>query len=173
MEANRKLEVDWTGSKICRVCNTDKPMSDFSGSSIVKSGIDSRCKTCTNEDSRGRWGDNKEDNNRKQRALHHKDPARNMLYQCRARSKRAGFPFNITKEDIKVPEVCPVLGIPLIVADQLISDNSPTVDKFIPELGYVKGNVTVISKLANMIKTSATSEQVKQVADWMKQQEEN
>ena len=57
-----------------------------------------------------------------------------------------------------IPDVCPVLGIPL---DQdpkgkgERSDNSPSLDKFIPSLGYVKGNIHIISWRANHLKNDA------------------
>jgi hypothetical protein len=36
------------------------------------------------------------------------------------------------------------------------TDNSPSLDKIIPSLGYVRGNVQVISQRANSIKRDAT-----------------
>jgi hypothetical protein len=47
-------------------------------------------------------------------------------------------------------------------------DTSPTVDRLRPELGYIPGNVIVISHLANRIKSTASSMQVLQVAQWMR-----
>ena len=47
--------------------------------------------------------------------------------------------------------ICPVLGIPLKVnvGGNRMSDNSPTLDKFIPSKGYAKGNVQIINWRAN------------------------
>lgn len=39
-------------------------------------------------------------------------------------------------------------------------------DKIDPSRGYVKGNVIVVSGLANRIKTNATLEQIKKVYDF-------
>lgn len=57
--------------------------------------------------------------------------------------------------DIIIPETCPMLGIKLEFGfdKQGGNFNSPSLDRIIPELGYTKGNVMVISKRANMIKT--------------------
>ena len=50
------------------------------------------------------------------------------------------------------------------------ADNSPTLDRIIPERGYVKGNVVVISALANRIKTNANVRQIELVAEWLRKQ---
>jgi hypothetical protein len=93
-------------------------------------------------------------------------PANKMWSGAKERARLEGLPFTITKEDVVVPEVCPVLGITLVVGTGAIHDASPTLDRRIPGLGYVSGNVAVISFLANRIKTNATAEQIRRVADW-------
>lgn len=42
--------------------------------------------------------------------------------------------------------------------------NSPSLDKIVPELGYVKGNIVVVSLRANQIKSDATIEELQAVA---------
>ena len=49
-----------------------------------------------------------------------------------------------------------MLEIPLTVGYGNSLENSYSLDKIIPELGYVKGNVWVISNKANMIKSNAS-----------------
>lgn len=84
-----------------------------------------------------------------------------MLSGARLRAKRRGLPFNITLEDVPIPDKCPILGIPLIVGNSKPSGNSPSLDRFDPCLGYVKGNVWVISQRANMLKNNGTLEEFK------------
>jgi len=50
-------------------------------------------------------------------------------------------------------------------------DNSPSLDKLIPELGYVKGNITVMSVRANRIKNDATRQEIELLLHWMNKQE--
>ena len=69
--------------------------------------------------------------------------------------------FNIEIEDVIIPEECPVLGIPLKVLSG--SDNSPTLDRVDNRLGYIRGNVAVISHRANTIKNSASIEELEKV----------
>jgi hypothetical protein len=96
--------------------------------------------------------------------------ARHILPIIRDRSTRTGVPFSITAEDIPVPENCPVFNKPLVFA-QGAQDFSPSVDRRRPALGYVPGNVVVISRRANAIKYNAeTSDEVQAVADWMRKQ---
>lgn len=83
----------------------------------------------------------------------HKDPQWRMWRSIRTHANRQGIPFNIDREDLVLPEFCPVLGIRLNYFNTGTPKNdSPSVDKVIPRLGYVKGNVNVISYRANVLK---------------------
>lgn len=97
--------------------------------------------------------------------------ARQIVNIAHQRSKIKGVPFGITWKDITFPLLCPVLGIPINygVNNGNVHDSSPSLDRRIPELGYVKGNVQIISAKANRIKTNATPEELRKVADyfWM------
>lgn len=96
----------------------------------------------------------------------------NLLRRAKTRAKKKGVPFSLTKSDIFIPEVCPALGMTLMVGDGSGGKpNSPSLDRIIPELGYVPGNIAVISLLANSIKSVASSSQVMMVAEWMKKME--
>jgi hypothetical protein len=61
-----------------------------------------------------------------------------------------------------------VYGIPLLISKGRPTSNSPSVDKLVPELGYVKGNVNVISYLANKHKSDMTLQQMKTLLEWTK-----
>lgn len=94
--------------------------------------------------------------------------SKHLLTLAQKRSVKYGVPFDLTQEDIFIPKVCPALGMELKRGVGGSADSSPTLDRHIPKLGYVKGNVAVISSLANRIKTNATTEQVEAVLNWMK-----
>ena len=51
-----------------------------------------------------------------------------------------------------------------------MSDNSPTLDKFIPSKGYVKGNVQIISWRANNLKNDGSPEEWIKIANWCQQE---
>ncbi len=89
-----------------------------------------------------------------------------MLRTARQRAKKRGVPFELVVADINVPSHCPVLGFQLILSSGKVAYNSATLDRIKPALGYVRGNVIVISMLANQIKSSATPEQIMKVAQF-------
>ena len=79
---------------------------------------------------------------------------------CRAakeNAKKKKVPFAIIKEDIIIPEYCPILNIRLKKGEGKRCDNSPSLDRIIPEKGYVKGNVAIISWRANSIKNCGSA----------------
>lgn len=102
-------------------------------------------------------------------ARHNKNPEKMMLRSAKSRAKKKGLPFNITVEDIIVPEYCPVLKIKLEANGGTggAKRNSPSLDRIIPELGYVKGNVQVISNAANLLKGNSTPEDMLLFAEWV------
>jgi uncharacterized protein YfkK (UPF0435 family) len=91
-----------------------------------------------------------------------------MLGEAKMRAKAKGLPFNLELSDIIIPEVCPVLGIPIRGAADRFDYQSASLDRLIPKLGYVKGNVNVISMRANTVKNNSTYEELEQVYRWVK-----
>jgi len=95
------------------------------------------------------------------------------LYQsfctARLRAKKKGLPFTIRYEDIPpAPLVCPVLGIVLSYNSGRRTDNSPSLDRIIPSLGYVPGNVEIISFRANKLKNNGTVRELDMVLAYMR-----
>jgi hypothetical protein len=99
-------------------------------------------------------------------------PEQCLLSSARNRARKKGIPFNITVEDIVIPENCPILGIPLTrnLGSHGGTYSSASVDKIIPELGYIKGNIQIISLLANNMKSNATKEQLLLFAEWIQKE---
>ena len=95
-------------------------------------------------------------------------PARNLWYKAKFRAVQYGIPFDISEDDIHIPNVCPVLGILLEQGEGTIRDTSPTLDRIKPELGYTKGNVRVVSNRANRIKNNGSTDELEKVAAFYK-----
>lgn len=99
------------------------------------------------------------------RALMNSRAPQRILSRVKSRAKRNGIPFNLEVSDIVIPDRCPVLGIPIVQNQgrQGYFPDSASVDRIVPELGYVKGNVRVISQRANQLKSDATLEEMRLV----------
>jgi hypothetical protein len=93
-----------------------------------------------------------------------------LLADCRKTAREKNLPFDLDKEYLKsimVP-ACPIFGY-VFDWDRMgmgQDPKAPSLDKFFPHLGYVKGNVAFISLRANMIKSDATEVEMYAVADW-------
>jgi len=83
------------------------------------------------------------------------DPAKYLWRTARTRAKATGVKFDIDPSDISIPDCCPITGEKI---DVLVSNyqNGASVDRVVNSLGYVKGNVRVISRKANRMKGDAT-----------------
>jgi hypothetical protein len=112
------------------------------------------------------------DHPRKHRA---RNPEKYLFMWAKGRAKKRGLVFTITEADVVIPERCPVLGMVLKSHPGRMGagDSSPTLDRFKPELGYIPGNVCVISWRANSIKKNATLEELEKIARWVRTREEN
>lgn len=90
-----------------------------------------------------------------------------MLRRAKQRAMTKGLPFNLEIDDIVIPENCPVFGFPLKTDNSKVRKDSASLDRVVPELGYVKGNIMVVSALANTMKTNATEEELVIFAQWV------
>ena len=95
-----------------------------------------------------------------------------MCSNARNRAKKNNIPFSLTENYLKsiYPSdmICPVLGFEMSMGldENGSTDTSPSLDRIIPEKGYVQGNVIIVSMRANSIKRDATPEELRKVADF-------
>jgi hypothetical protein len=81
--------------------------------------------------------------------------------RLRQNAKNLGREFTISVEDIVIPEYCPYLKIKLSTdLNDYKCPNYYTGDRIDSNFGYIKGNVQVLSFLANTMKNNATIEQL-------------
>lgn len=95
------------------------------------------------------------------------DRKRRLIREAKYRAKRAGIPFDLQPEDVVIPARCPALGIRLSFGGgntYAARSNSPSLDRIDHAKGYVKGNVIVVSNLANGIRQRATPTDIALVA---------
>ena len=92
------------------------------------------------------------------------------------RARKNNLPFDIDTPYLKsiAKQTCPIFDIQLnwgMSPNGSVKSNSPSLDKVIPEWGYIKGNVAIISFIANKIKQDVTYNDLYKVADWLHDQE--
>lgn len=96
------------------------------------------------------------------------NPISLLFKNAKQRARAKNLEFSITKDDVKMPELCPILGIPLHSNfGGVASDHSPSLDRIDSEKGYVPGNVMIISFRANTLKNNATPDELRKVADFL------
>ena len=76
-----------------------------------------------------------------------------LLASIKSKSKKYNIPFNLTIEDIVIPERCPKTGIYLHVHKERGKFmDTPSIDRINPNLGYIKGNIQIVSYWYNVAK---------------------
>lgn len=142
-----------TGLKKCPRCigrfPQGRPASEFNRLTRSRDGLYFYCRECMNAE----HGDWRRDN-----------PKAVMFYDARRRAKRMNLSFTITREDIFIPDRCPVgtCGRLLVrkVGEQRGGTilSSPSLDRYDPSLGYVPENVWVICYECNSRKQDMSGE---------------
>ena len=146
--------------KTCFTCKQEKLIEEFAISKINKDGYSGSCKSCCAKKTQKITQQHKQNDPRAFKL-------NLMVLSARKRTKNTNIPFDITADDL-LPFYhqthCTLIpSIELKWDNELIAkNNSPSLDRIVPALGYVKGNIQIISNLANIMKNNATEEEMKQ-----------
>ena len=104
--------------------------------------------------------------NRKEPGTLKRDDRRYKMYHnAQHRAKKKGIPFTISMDDIVIPEVCPLLEIPLVSTSDKTDPRNPSLDQKVPGKGYTPDNIWVISYRANALKWDATLQELKTLVE--------
>ena len=87
-----------------------------------------------------------------------------LLARARTRATERGMDFTITKEDIIIPDKCPLLGIDIIPKAK-DRTHSPSLDRKDSAKGYTPDNIWVVSSRANTLKNDATLQELKTLVE--------
>lgn len=151
--ARWSCQEEWSeGFRRCTKCNEIKKFLDFHKHKGCKGGYNSVCKLCRLPLSKSGY---------KNTSLELK-----IWGRAKRRAGLASLPFNIEVSDILIPDVCPVFLVPFIVGD---TNWAASVDRLIPELGYTKGNIYIISNRANRLKNDFTLEEFDMIKKYMEE----
>jgi len=137
--------------KICTQCKLEKELENFPKTYKKKKDGTPICG--------GRKGNCRKCENLRRKRAYDKNPITRMLMNSKSRAQQDNLDFNITLEDVPIPKNCPILEVPLVLGTATNYDFAPSIDRIDSSLGYIKGNVRVISLLANRMKNNATKEQ--------------
>lgn len=159
-------------TRICNTCENELSIEEFP----LTDGKWRRrkCRSCITTDLRRTYKTPKHRKYSRESKLRWRarDPLGHMLHRARASAKKHGVPFSLTKADLEpAPSHCPILGLELVysaVPRGTSRNNAASLDRFIPELGYVPGNCSIISYRANTIKNDGSIEELQAILDWMK-----
>lgn len=99
------------------------------------------------------------------------DPRFQLYKGAVDRARRRGIDISITLDDIVIPDVCPVLGIPMERSRGRWNEGSPSLDRLDNTKGYTKDNVRVISHRANRLKSNATASELEAIAAWLRKEQ--
>ena len=101
-----------------------------------------------------------------------KNPEKALLQNARRRAKAKGIPFDLVYTDLMpLPTHCPVLGTKLEYGPgrgRKLYENgaAASLDRIHNHLGYIKGNVLIVSLRANLLKGQATIDELQKIADF-------
>jgi len=100
----------------------------------------------------------------------------NTIYNgLKQSAKKRGIEFTVTKldlYDIDIPITCPILGIPIRFEQGGLCDNSISYDRIDNTRGYHADNLMILSYRANRLKSDATLEELKLLAEFYQSIEE-
>lgn len=92
-----------------------------------------------------------------------RNPVSRMLDSSRQRAAKAGLEWALTPEDIVIPDVCPILGRPF----EYKTPYAASLDRIDNTKGYIPGNIQVIGRRANTMKSAASPEELIKFAEWI------
>lgn len=91
------------------------------------------------------------------------NPALSVYNGSKERASQLGKEFSISFSDLVIPDTCPVLGTKFMFK----TPYSMSIDRIDNDKDYVKGNVQIISKKANSMKSDASIEELQRFAQWV------
>ncbi len=169
-----KEAQEYQKGKVCGKCKEYKLLSEFSKTKSKKDGLQYLCRSCSKE------------------YQNNICPFKKWFLRKKANAKINGVEFTIEPTDIpgvkirrfkvrgkctwvatQYPKVCPVLGLELDWGMNGCNNNSPSLDRVKPKLGYIPGNVRLISIRANTMKQNMYLEELKIIEEYILSHQHN
>ena len=168
------LRKDVTKTKICNICNEEKPISSFRATNNIGKKENSIryyyiCKTCNKCHYRIKINKNPNiyDNaitNYKLRIIGSLEGrAKRMYTSCKSGAIKRNREITITEEDILEKlrgGICEITGIPLDFSSASKLPYSPSIDRVDSSKGYTIDNIKLVCLIYNYCKNEFTKEEV-------------
>lgn len=90
-----------------------------------------------------------------------------LLRHLKQSAKKRNLQFNLTESylnELSFPLTCPILGVELLYNHRGYHPHKPSVDRIDSDLGYVQGNIQILSFSANRAKNNLTDAELKKFA---------
>lgn len=152
----KSLEAKTRGYSICRLCNIEKPLSDFGLREKDSHLCRSSCRAC-DANSRLRWYHHVKANRTFEQTIELR------VYQARKRATKKKLEFDITSSDIldifnRQSGKCFYSGIDMEKIPKIDNYYNLSIDRVDSKKGYVKDNVVLCCDSVNTMKNSMPTE---------------
>lgn len=161
--------------KNCIHNGVQQPVTNFYRHTNQKGGLACECKDCSDKSAKEyrkdnpekvkkcfqKWKENNFSHMKEYQVNYYKEErkfrsdhwAETKIKEAKKRSDKKNIPFNIDVSDLSpLPKFCSVFGIALDYSSGPDRRVWASVDRIIPKMGYVKGNIRIISNAANYAK---------------------
>lgn len=90
------------------------------------------------------------------------NPQKYLWQRALRRAALTFMPFEIDYQDIIIPDKCPVFNVPF----EYGTPYAASLDRIDNSKGYLKDNIQVISRRANLMKQNASQDELRNFAQW-------
>lgn len=136
--------------KHCLKCNQELPLRSFNVGSNT-------CIECISK---------------KNKASRQANPIKAAWERAKARAKKNNIEFSITQDHVKAvwTDICPIYQIHLQTNEGKSDGNSHSIDRINNNLGYIPGNIAIVSMRFNSEKRNLTPELLRRMLAYMENQ---
>lgn len=144
---------------LCKGCQLNKDDSFFPLRKDRSNGTRRPyCTDCNRDIAKARYNNHKRNSYFKLKAS-----------RAKSRAQYLKVPFDLDADYLESiwTDTCPVLGVVLHKYHKQGDEDSAELDRNIPSLGYVRGNVTFLSRRANRSKQDLSLDEMRAMVKWM------
>ena len=171
-------------TKKCYSCNEVKPFDDYHLNHTRWHGLAEACKECVNSYMKDYHKRTYVKKGRPKAPPKYKPPKpvkpvytkeqikiKSLVRAANTRAIKKGLPHGLEWTTLEIPEYCPVMPWVKLVYDGSDKWKAASLDRIKPELGYVNGNVRIMSLRANVMKSASSENELVAFGEWAVKQQ--